>query len=244
MPKAARRQPVGIYIMREKLRGLIAAIVADDRAAVAQVLRVAPTLVTAVVDEGHYESRLAHWIYAGDTALHVAAAGHRVEIARILLDFGAKVDAAGNHLHAQPLHYAADDSSHSPSETSARRAAMLQLLLDAGAEIDAPDKNGATALHHAVRDRCVTAVKVLLAARADAAIRNKSGSTAFHLAVQNLDRRGLGVATAQAAQRDIIAAFLEHGVSSALLDAKGRTVFDAARSAWIREQLTRFGQRL
>lgn len=227
--------------MREQLRSLIAAIVADDRRKVGELLQTGPELVRGSVVQGHYENRLAHWIYAGDSALHVAAAGHRVEIVRTLLAAGAAGNAAGNHLQCQPLHYAVDSYLNNPFWDAARQVATLQLLLEAGVSIDATDKNGATALHHAVRVGGVTAVKFLLAANADITIRNKSGSPPFHLAVQSLDRRGAGQGRTRAAQREIIEAFLERGDGAALVDAKGRTVADAARSMWIREILSRGG---
>jgi hypothetical protein len=65
-------------------------------------------------------------------------------------------------------------------------------LLEAGADIHAQDKNGATPLHRAVRTRSAAAVQFLLDAGADPAIKNKPGSTPFHLAVQNTGRGGSG----------------------------------------------------
>lgn len=223
--------------MREQFRSLITAIAGDDRIKVWELLKEDDALANRQVAEGHYENRIAHWIYAGDTALHIAAAGHRVEIARMLLNTGAEVRAAGNHLHSQPLHYAADGALNHPFWDAEQQVAMLRLLLDAGAVIDAPDKNGATALHHAVRNRCSAAVKCLLSAGAAVTARNKSGSTPFHVAVQSLDRRETNVERARAAQREIIEAFLEYGVSPSLPDAKGKTVADTARSSWIRQIL-------
>lgn len=216
---------------------MITAIVADDRTKARELLQEADVLVQSLVAEGHYENRIAHWIYAGDTALHIAAAGHRVEIAKILLNTGADVSAAGNHLQCQPLHYAADGCLNNPFWDAERQIAMIRLLLEAGAIIDGSDKNGATPLHHAVRNRCAVAVKCLLAAGADVTLKSKSGSTPFHVAVQSLDRRETNVERAKAAQREIIEAFLECGVSPSLLDAKGKTVADTARSSWIRQIL-------
>lgn len=223
--------------MRPQLRFFIAAIVADDRVKVWELLKEDEALANRQVVEGHYESRIAHWIYAGDTALHIAAAGHRVEITKMLLNTGAEVRAARNHLQSQPLHYAADGALNHPFWDAEQQVAVLRLLLDAGADIDAPDKNGATALHHAVRHRCPAAVKCLLTAGAAVTVKNKTGSTPFHVAVQSLDRRETNVERAKAAQREIIEAFLEYGVSPSLRDAKGKTVADTARSSWIRQIL-------
>jgi len=52
-------------------------------------------------------------------------------------------------------------------EGDAQRA---RSLLDAGADINAQDKNGAAPLHRAVRTRCAAAVRCLLDAGADPAL--------------------------------------------------------------------------
>ena len=114
---------------------------------------------------------------------------------------------------------------------------MIRLLLKAGSKIDAQDKNGATPLHRAVRTRCTSAVKCLLDAGADPAIRNKPGSTPFHLAVQNTGRGGSGSEMARTAQREILQVFLDRGVRPTLMDAKGKSVMDWARSDWIAKLL-------
>ncbi len=182
-------------------------------------------------------SEIAHWIYVGDTALHVAAAGHRVEIAKILLAAGADPNAAGNHRRSAPLHYAADGYLENPSWKARRQVATIRLLLDAGADIDAQDKNGATPLHRAVRTRCAAAVECLLEAGGDATVKNKPGSTPFHLAVQNTGRGGSGAERAKAAQREIIRIFLERGVSTGLRDGNGKSILQWAKSDSIQQLL-------
>ena len=115
---------------------------------------------------------------------------------------------------------------------------MIRLLLKAGADIRAQDKNGATPLHRAVRTRCAAAVECLLDAGSDATIQNKPGSTPFHLAVQNTGRGGSGAEKARTAQREIIRSFLERGISTALKDRNGKSVLQWAKSDWIREILS------
>ncbi len=217
---------------------LIDAILADDPASVKVRLLADPGLARqGRVALPWFEPTLAHWIYHGDTALHLAAAGYREAIASLLLAAGAECGAAHNHRLGQPLHYVADGCLDNPEWTAARQVAMIRLLLQAGADIQAPHKNGATPLHRAVRTRSAAAVKCLLAAGADPAIRNKPGSTAFHLAVQNSGRGGSGTQMARSAQREIIQAFLEPGVSPALMDSKGKSVLDWARQGAIRQIL-------
>jgi len=217
---------------------LLKAILDDDRSKVEELLKNDPALVMGMVSEPRlYDSGIFHWLYAGDTALHLAAAGYRVEIAQILLDAGANSNAAGNHRLGRPLHYASDGYISGPDWDEKRQVKMIQCLLEAGAKIDAQDKNGATPLHRAVRTRCAAAVQYLLEAGCNPALRNRPGSTPFHLAVQTTGRGGSGAEEAKAAQRIIIETFLSLGMSPKLKDANGKSVLDWARSDWIREIL-------
>src|SRR6478609_7001226 len=88
---------------------LLKAIVDDDGKAVQALLKADVGLATGLVCAPKlYDSKIFHWVYAGDTALHLAAAGYRVEIVRFLLEAGANPNAAANHRRSTPLHYAAD----------------------------------------------------------------------------------------------------------------------------------------
>jgi ankyrin repeat protein len=222
--------------MKSGFERFIEAIVADDRNLATKVLADDPAMAIALITRARLYPDL-HWIYAGDTPLHVAAAGYRVEIGRALLEAGADPNAAKNHRRSRPLHYAADGRCGNANWSPERQVAMIQILLGAGAEIDAPDANGATALHRAVRTRSAAAVQALLAAGANPVLRNKPGSTAFHLAVQNTGRGGSGVAAAKVAQREIIHAFLSAGLKPSLKDGRGKSVLDWAKSDSIRELL-------
>jgi ankyrin repeat protein len=224
--------------MPDKFQCLIEAILDDDRQRAKELLRQDKSLANATAREASLERKLPHWIYAGDSALHAAAAGYRVEIAKLLLDTGADCCAARNHRRSQPLHYAADGNPGRESWDANRQLSMMEILLNGGADIHARDKNGATPLHRAVRTRCAKAVKFLLAAGADATLKNKPGSTPFHLAVQNTGRGGSGAEEAKAAQREIIEAFLERGISPKLKDLNGKSVLEWARNDSIRQILT------
>ena len=221
---------------------LIAAILDDDARAAGRLLQAEPALATRLMQRPKlYQSGTFHWIYAGDTALHLAAAGYRVEIARLLLASGADPNAAANHRRSSPLHYAADGFITGPAWNAERQVETIQCLLQNGADLHGQDKNGATPLHRAVRTRCAAAVKVLLQAGSDPTIKNKPGSTPFHLAVQNTGRGGTGAPAAVSAQREIIETFLSFGVGSNLKNGRGKSVADSAQSAWIREVLAETG---
>ncbi|MCX5659209.1 MAG: ankyrin repeat domain-containing protein [Planctomycetota bacterium] len=220
------------------LERLLQAILEDDRPLVTRLLKTDPALALARTAEARlYQTTIAHWLYAQDTALHLAAAGHRAEIAKLLLAAGTDVNAAHNHRAGRPLHYAADGYNLNPSFDEARQVKTIDVLLDAGADLHAVDKNGATALHRAVRNRCARAVERLLETGADPTAKNKPGATPFHLAVQNTGRGGSGDPSAKDAQRRIIKAMLKHGVSPATKDSRGKSALDWATSEWIQTLL-------
>ncbi len=221
---------------------ILAAIVEDDRPTVKKLLASNSGLAKSQIDNARlYESKILHWIYVGDTALHLAAAGHRVEIVQLLLAAGADPNSSTNHRQSGPLHYAADGFVSGPNWNTVRQVKTIECLLDNGAAINAQDKNGATPLHRAVRTRCAAAVNCLLERGAVPMLKNKPGSTPFHLAVQNTGHGGSGVEAAKKAQQEIIHTFLSAGLSPALKNSRGKSVFDSARSSWIRDLLSKNG---
>jgi len=223
-----------------KMNQIISAIIDNNVVAVMTLLQVDAGLATRLIrTEKLCNSRIFHWIYVGDTVLHLAAAGYRVEIVRLLLASGADPNAAQNRRRSTPLHYAADGFINGPAWDAHHQVETIRCLLNQGAGIHLQDLNGATPLHRAVRTRCAAAVNCLLDAGANPAIRNKPGSTAFHLAAQNTGRGGSGSEKARTAQREILQAFLDRDVSPALTDAKGQSVLDWAKSDWIHHMLAR-----
>jgi len=190
---------------------LLIAIASVDDAEVLAILTAAPALAQARVKEGarraaatdSYLSDIDHYVYAGDTALHVAAAAHRPEIVRELIRLGASVEAR-NRRGAAPLHYAADGNPTSPRWNPVAQAATIVGLIASGADPNAVDKNGVTALHRAVRTRCAQAVGTLLQGGADALRRNGNGSTPMMLATRQTGRGGSGSPEAVAQQAEII----------------------------------------
>jgi len=219
-----------------QLDQLTAAIVDDNVGAASQLLKNHADLSSQLIQTPKlYDSKIFHWIYVGDTLLHLAAAGYRVEIVQLLLSSGADPNAAKNRRKSTPLHYAADGFITGPAWDPEKQVETLRSLLKHGAHLHSQDMNGATALHRAVRTRCAAAVNFLLEAGSDPTLRNKPGSTPFHLAVQNTGRGGSGEPAAIDGQREIIQQFLQKGVSLNLRDNRGKSVADSIQSAWIRE---------
>ena len=139
---------------------------------------------------------ISHYLYAGDTALHMAAAAFNEPIARLLVTHGADCRAK-NRRGAQPLHYAADTNRWDPQ----RQADMIGYLLLIGADPNATDDTGVTPLHRAVRTRSEPAVRALLDGGSNPRQPNGTGSTPLHLTVQNTGRGGSGLEQAAPGSR-------------------------------------------
>jgi len=213
------------------LLALIRRIVAGDADDVRAQLADHPALATVVSTAGairtasspFFFTRIRHYLYAGDTALHMAAAAFEPSIAELLVANGAIVHAK-NRFGAAPLHYAADTNHWSPRAQSA----TVEYLLSVGADPNAADRLRVTPLHRAVRTRSSPAVKTLLAGGADPRLKNGSGSTPLHLAVQTTGRGGTGSAHARAEQGEIIRLLLAAGAKASDRDGRGRSVRQAA----------------
>jgi hypothetical protein len=222
----------------EEFMELVRAIVSGETRRASRLIAGSPHLVRERAGAGasrdtakeHFFEEIRHNLYAGDTALHMAAAGFKHEIAQELIDSGADCSAR-NRFGAEPLHYAADSNTWNP----AAQAATIDCLIHAGANPNAIDKSGVAPLHRAVRTRCAAAVEALLAGGAEPRRRNKSGSTPLHLAVQNTGRGGSGTPRAIEQQRAIIMLLLRSGAKLDDKDGRGQTVHDVVTAGWIHE---------
>ena len=184
----------------------------------------------------YFLGAIRHYVYVGDTALHIAAAAHRRELAESLVTRGADVRAR-NRRGAEPLHYAADGSPGAQHRDRIAQRDVITYLIEAGADPNALDKSGVAPLHRAVRTRCSDAVRALIDGGANPQLMNKHGSTPLHLAVQNTGKSNSGSQAARDEQGRIIVLLLGHGASAIDTDANGKTVAAAATSVWIRDLL-------
>jgi len=196
---------------------------------VARLLRDDPDVVRTRAARDHLVKTIPHWVYAGDTSLHLAAAGLWMPVARLLLESGADPNAQ-NRRGATPLHYACDPRPKAGGTWDpTAQASLIELLVENGAEVDRADRGGATALHRAVRARSIAAVRQLLAsgARTDVALK-KGSSSPLHLAVQPTGASGTAGALGE--QLEIIALLLRHGADPLAADGAGRTPKDCAKN--------------
>jgi hypothetical protein len=165
--------------------------------------RLMATGATRQSAKDYFLDEIGHYIYAGDTALNIAAAAYREEIVRALIALGADVRAR-NRLGSEPLHHAADGRPGSRSWSPPAQATTIALLIKAGADPNATNKNGTAPLHRAVRTRCAAAVEALLAGGADPRLKTRNGSTPMLLAEQTTGRSGSGSPAAKAQQQEIV----------------------------------------
>jgi ankyrin repeat protein len=111
---------------------------------------------------------------SNESALMMAAINNQLEVATVLIERGAEV----NRKSWTPLHYAATRG----------HIAMMRLLLENNAYIDAESPNGTTPLMMAAYYAPPLAVKLLLEEGADPTLRNQAKASALDMALAN-DRK-------------------------------------------------------
>jgi hypothetical protein len=190
---------------------LMHAICCGDGGAASRLLAATPELAAARLAKGatrttaeeFFLDQCGAYVYAGHTALHVAAAAYDTVFARQLVAAGADVRAR-NRRGAEPLHAAVDGVPGSRPWNPRRQAAIVTYLIEAGADPEAMAAGGVTPLQRAVRNRCAAAVRALLDAGADPHRTNNNGSTAITLARWTTGRGGSGSPEAKAEQANIV----------------------------------------
>jgi ankyrin repeat protein len=231
---------IGLVAMTRDFLDFVRLAVDGDLDQLSQTLAECPALATAACGAGatrqdaasFFFADIAHYLYEGDTALHMAAAAFRRPVAAVLVERGADCRAK-NRRGAQPLHYAADANRWDP----VAQAETIGFLIAVGADPNALDRSGVAPLHRAVRTRSLPAVRALVDGGADPRRKNKAGSTPLHLAVQTTGRGGSGSAHAREQQAAIVRFLLERGARPADRDGRGRTARQAASGNWIHDLL-------
>src|SRR5499427_7216472 len=119
---------------------LVRSIVSGDSSKVRAIVAASPDLVRrpAVVGASreaaseYFFPEIRHYLYGGDTALHIAGAAFKFELAQFLIDHGASC-AARHRRGAAPLHYASDCNTWNPEA----QVSMIEYLIRAGANPNA-----------------------------------------------------------------------------------------------------------
>jgi len=178
------------------------AIVMGKPSLVRKVLLAHPELVNARHEAGHGRES------DDSTPLHFACTKGDVDMARLLLDYGADINAR-NRLGHTPLHVAVWAGQRNAMELLIGKGARLetpslvkrrtplhdavfqgnteiiQLLLNRGAHVDPQNEDGETPLHIACRLGREDIATLLLAAGASPDIKDVKGDTPLALAWKN-----------------------------------------------------------
>ena len=162
----------------------------------------------------------------GMTGLHWAAKHGNSEMARLLLDAGANLEALTRIGDHTPLHVA----------STAGHASVMMVLVEAGADVNASTTTGATPLHFAAASGSRQAVEVLLARNAQPNAREPQwGQTPLLFA-------------AEAGRANVITALLAAGadprITAKVVNISARSKIDQADSRRRRERMEALQERL
>ncbi len=186
-----------------KVRLLIAARL-GDLDMVKMLLTQSPTLLNMQMEHKEIRQRSALLVPLGMTALHEVAMHNHTQVACLLLDYGANINArTGNG--QTPLHGAVRFRCH----------ATAAVLLARGANAALPQDNGLTALHLAAMNGDVKMIRLLLAHGAPIDCRSQHARTPCHWA-------------ALKGHVEVVHLFLAHGADQHVRDSTGRTPHDWA----------------
>ncbi|GAA5957213.1 hypothetical protein JCM21900_004690 [Sporobolomyces salmonicolor] len=128
-------------------------------------------VVEWLIDEGHEDAEISRDI-AGETVLHIAAARGHVEILGLYLSRYRFVVDWVNSRGMTPLHTVAMQG----------QLEAAQILLDHGADLNAPDLNGNSPLHYALSWGKLPVVKLLVELDCQTDSKNNQGFTAAEYA--------------------------------------------------------------
>jgi ankyrin repeat protein len=149
----------------------------------------------------------------GGTPFVLAAAAGDVAIMRRLLDAGADArltldDGTTALMLAAGAKRLADGASqeHSPEE-AARALESVKLLVELGADVNAPDRAGQTALHHAASIRADNVIRFLAGRGANLDAADRRGLTPYEVAA------GIGQRAGAARHESTMSLLLELGAT-------------------------------
>ncbi|KAI7798397.1 transient receptor potential cation channel [Triplophysa rosa] len=130
-------------------------------------------VVKALLQKG---ARVDSSAKSGQTALHIAVENCKPQVVQMLLGFGAHVQLRGGKAQETPLHIAA-------RVKDGERVA--EMLLKSGADVNAEQENGETALHVAARHGSLQVMRALIQEGGDVTWTSKVGENPLHVAAHH-----------------------------------------------------------
>ncbi|KAM9415828.1 uncharacterized protein ACWYII_024477 [Salvelinus alpinus] len=112
----------------------------------------------------------------GLTGLHIAVQNCKPLVVQMLLGFGAQVQLNGGKAQETPLHIAARVKEGEK---------VAEMLLKSGADVNAEQENGETAMHVAARHGGLRMMRALKEEGGDLTWRSKAGENPLHVAVRH-----------------------------------------------------------
>jgi len=155
--------------------------------------------------------------YSGITPLFLAVENGNTAIARLLIQYGAKVNAR-DETKRTPLMFIDDDATPE----------LITLLLQAGAKVNARDKSGETPLLAAASSAKIEVVQALIDAGADLNADNEEGLTPLMKAVEE-------------ERAEIVDALITAGSDINSKDKNGDTAWDKTSDPEIEKALVNAG---
>ena len=137
-----------------------------------------PDVARLLLERGaDVNARIDHLRDEGRTPLHAAADLGRVEVAHVLLEYGANVGAEDNKGRT-PLH----DAMNYRTIKKFGKVEVVRVLLEHGANVGAEDNEGRTPLHLAAKCGEIEVVRLLLEHGANIGAEDDGGETALQVA--------------------------------------------------------------
>ncbi|XP_069778381.1 transient receptor potential cation channel, subfamily N, member 1 isoform X3 [Narcine bancroftii] len=131
------------------------------------------TVVKALLQKGAHVDAKTKDCY---TALHIAVQNCKPLVVQTLLGFGAQVQLQGGKAQETPLHIAAQVKDGEK---------VAEILLKSGADVNAQQENGETAMHIAARHGNLKMIQALMEEGGDLTWQSKAGENPLHIAVQH-----------------------------------------------------------